>query len=222
MALCFVRGLFYSSGCFRFVGSWGPAVLFVSPVFVLVLGFREEGVGPKGWALLLIDLLLGGGVVFLWREVGGSLFGLMEGYGSLCTVRGSFLGSRVVFGFSYFIPVFVFVLLGPRAQLSSLVFLPTPALPFAQVSEEGGLGWIGVGDWRKVPLLERLGGKGVFVWGGVVLWREVASLGWWGGMALFVLLGAFLGSRVVFGFSYCWIFQCLFLFCLGPRAQLSS
>ena len=87
----------------------------------------------------------------------------MEGYGSLCTVGGSCLGSRVVFGFSYFIPVFVFVLLGPRAQLSSLVFLPTPAPPFAQVSEEGGLGWIRVGDWRKVPLLERLGGKGVFV-----------------------------------------------------------
>ena len=46
--------LFYSSGCFCFVGSWGPAVLFVGPVFVLVLGFREEelgqgrGVGPKG------------------------------------------------------------------------------------------------------------------------------------------------------------------------------
>ena len=40
--------LFYSSGCFRFVGSWGPALLFVSPVFVLVLRFREEGVGPKG------------------------------------------------------------------------------------------------------------------------------------------------------------------------------
>ena len=40
--------LFYSSGCFRFVGSWGPAVLFVSPDFVLVLGFREEGIGPKG------------------------------------------------------------------------------------------------------------------------------------------------------------------------------
>ena len=37
-----------SSGCFCFVGSWGPAVLFVGPVFVLVLGFREEGVGPKG------------------------------------------------------------------------------------------------------------------------------------------------------------------------------
>ena len=35
-----------------------------------------------------------------------------------------------------------------------------PSPPFAQVSEEGGLGWIGLGDWRKVPLLERLGGRG--------------------------------------------------------------
>ena len=86
----------------------------------------------------MIDLLLGGWVVFLWREVGGSLFGLMEGYGSLCTVRGSFLGSRVMFGFSYFIPVFVFVLLGPRAQLSSLVLLPTPALPLPRFQKREG------------------------------------------------------------------------------------
>ena len=38
-----------------------------------------------------------------------------------------------------------------------------PSPPFAHVSEEGGLGWVGVGDWRKVPLLESLGGEGFFV-----------------------------------------------------------
>ena len=32
--------------------------------------------------------------MFMWREVWGSLFGLMEGYGSLGSVRGSFLGSK--------------------------------------------------------------------------------------------------------------------------------
>ena len=42
---------------------------------------------------LLIDLLLGGWVVFLWREVWGSLFESMGGYGSLCSVRGSWSGS---------------------------------------------------------------------------------------------------------------------------------
>ena len=31
--------------------------------------------------------------MFMWREVWGS-FGLMEGYGSLGSVRGSFLGSK--------------------------------------------------------------------------------------------------------------------------------
>ena len=35
-----------------------------------------------------------------------------------------------------------------------------PSPPFANPSEEGGLGWVGVGDWRKVPLLESIGGKG--------------------------------------------------------------
>ena len=45
----------------------------------------------------------------------------MEGYGSLCSVRALCWVQRVVFGFSYVIPVFVFVLLGPRAQLSSLL-----------------------------------------------------------------------------------------------------
>ena len=45
----------------------------------------------------------------------------MEGYGSLCSVRGSFWVQRVVFGFSYFTPVVVFVMLGPGAQLSSLL-----------------------------------------------------------------------------------------------------
>ena len=69
----------------------------------------------------MIDRLLGGWVVFLWREVGGSLFGLMEGYGSLCSVRALCWVQRVVFGFSYVIPVFLFVLLGPGAQLSSLL-----------------------------------------------------------------------------------------------------
>ena len=45
----------------------------------------------------------------------------MEGYGSLCSVRALCWVQRVVFGFSYVIPVFVFVLLGPGAQLSSLL-----------------------------------------------------------------------------------------------------
>ena len=48
------------------------------------------------------------------------------------------------------------MLLGPGAQL----FPSHSSPPFAQASEDGGLGWIGVGDWRKVPLLERLGGRG--------------------------------------------------------------
>ena len=160
--------------------------------------------------------------------MGGSLFGLMEGYGSLCTVRGSFLGSRVVFGFSYFIPVFVFVLLGPRAQLSSLFGFPShPSPPFAQVSEEGGLGWIGVGDWRKVPLLERLGGKGVFVfllfkypshpsppfaqvseegglgWIGVGDWRKVPLLERLGGKGVFVFFC--LSFVFVFMFVFCFV-----------------
>ena len=43
-----------------------------------------------------------------------------------------------VFGFSYFIPVVVFVLLGPGAQLSSLVFLPTPALPLSRFQKREG------------------------------------------------------------------------------------
>ena len=70
----------------------------------------------------------------------------MEGYGSLCSVRGSCL--VVLFQWLF---LFCWVL-GPSCPLW---------FPFAQVSEEGGLGWIGVGDWRKVPLLERLGGRGV-------------------------------------------------------------
>ena len=52
-ALCWVQrvvfGFSYFFQClFLLFGSWGPAVLFVGPVFVLVLGFREEGVGPWG------------------------------------------------------------------------------------------------------------------------------------------------------------------------------
>ena len=38
----------------------------------------------------------------------------MEGYGSLCSVRGSCL-------VSFFVPVVVFILLGPGAQPSSIV-----------------------------------------------------------------------------------------------------
>ena len=39
------------------------------------------------------------------------------------------------------------------------VFLPQSFL--SHVSEQGGLGWEGVGDSRKVPLLESLVGEGV-------------------------------------------------------------
>ena len=57
--LCSVKGsLLGSKSCVwvlliiqcLFLLCWvlGPAVLFVGPVCVLVLGFREEGVGPWG------------------------------------------------------------------------------------------------------------------------------------------------------------------------------
>ena len=73
----------------------------------------KEGVGPWGWAPLLIDLLLGGWVVFLWREVwGGASLGWWKGM-ALFVLLGV---QKVVFGFGYFIPVFVFVFLGPGAQ----------------------------------------------------------------------------------------------------------
>ena len=56
--------LSYSSGCFCFVGSWGPAVLFG-----FVLGFREEGVGPKLPIDILLGLLVeGGGWEPLWVD----------------------------------------------------------------------------------------------------------------------------------------------------------
>ena len=57
---------------------------------------------------------------------------------ALFVLLGAFLGSRVVFGFSYCIPVFVSGLLGPRTQLSSLVFLPTPALPLPRFQKREG------------------------------------------------------------------------------------
>ena len=78
----------------------------------------------------------------------------MEGYGSLCSVRGSCL--VVLFQW-------LFLIVGSWGPAVLFGFPSHPSPPFSQVSEEGGLGWIGVGDWRKVPLLERLGGKGVFV-----------------------------------------------------------
>ena len=59
----------------------------------------------------MTDRLLGGWVVFLWREVGGSLFGLIEGYGFFVLLGVPCWVQRVVFGFSYF-SVFVFALLG--------------------------------------------------------------------------------------------------------------
>ena len=68
---------------------------------------------------------------------------------------------RFVFGFCYFVPVFVFVLLGPGAQLSSLVFLPTPALPL-QVSEEGGVRVDRGGGLEKGSLAGEVGGEGGF------------------------------------------------------------
>ena len=52
-----------------------------------------------------------------------------------------------------------FFLAGSWGPTVLFCFPSHPSPPFAQVSEEGGLGWIGVGDWRKVPLLERLGGR---------------------------------------------------------------
>ena len=120
--------------------------------------------------------------------------------------------------------LFLFVESSGPAVLFGFPSHPSP--PFAQVSEEGGLGWIGVGDWRKVPLLERLGGKGVFVfllfkfpshpnppfaqvseegglgWIGVGDWRKVPLLERLGGEGFFVF----------FCLSFA-LFLCLFLFC---------
>ena len=114
----------------------------------------KEGVGPWGWALLLIGLLLGGWVVFLWREVWGSLFGLMEGYGSLCSVRGSCL--VVLFQWLF---LFCWVL-GPSCPLW-FSFPPRPSLcpgfrrGRVRVDRGGGL--------EKGSLAGEVGGKGVFV-----------------------------------------------------------
>ena len=114
----------------------------------------KEGVRPWGWALLLIDLLLGDWVVFLWREVWGSLFGLMEGYGSLCSVRGSCL--VVLFQWLF---LFCWVL-GPSCPLW-FSFPPQPSLcpgfrrGRVRVDRGGGL--------EKGSLAGEVGGKGVFV-----------------------------------------------------------
>ena len=78
--------------------------------------------------------------------LGGSLLGLMEGYGSssLCSVRGSLSWVQTsvelwALGFVIFYStVFVCVLLGPGGQLSSLVFLPTPALHLPMFQKREG------------------------------------------------------------------------------------
>ena len=75
-----------------------------------------------------------------------------------------------------------------------------PSPPFAHVSDQGGLGWAGVGDWRKAPFLESLGGGEFFLF--------FFSLGF-----VFVLF-------VLFLFCFCFVVGLvlvffLFLFCQG-------
>ena len=76
-------------------------------------------------------------------------------------------GSKSCVWVSLFYSSGCFCVVGSWGPAVLFGFPSHPSPPFAHVSEEGGLGWIGVGDWRKVPLLERFGGQGVFCFFGL-------------------------------------------------------
>ena len=117
----------------------------------------------------------------------------MEGYGSLCSVRGSCL--VVLFQW-------LFLFVGSWGPAVLFGFPSHPSPPFAQVSEEGGLGWIGLGDWRKVPLLERLGG------GCFLLFRFCFCFS-----VCFCVVVVFFGFAFVLFFVFVGVVWVLFLFC---------